>query len=534
MADKQNSDILKHAFISWIIFSSFFCIAAYNKPFHVDEFYSWVYAERCTFTEILLLKDFGIGHPPLYHLIQKTIQENLPSYHFTYVRVANYLIGSLFVIIFVNIFLRYRDIPIFCYAASISASILDVFIFSRMWGLLCLSSLLLLWAGEKYHKTRQQRYFVALCGISVLGFFSDYNFILLLPYILLVIFSHKTFFNKILFPLFLICLIITWATSTYLSIESKENNITWLFYSIFNDIIKINFELGKVFFNFWFVEFFLLSFLALSFFYYFVYKLNDYKIDRNLYGISIAIFIFLISLQVFIRNDFLRLRHAALIIIGLMIILSCKIKITDIFYVNHDKNRLFLSIFGGLAILLSISPFFWRDLVNSRFLQLFLPLLLLFVYLKSHRTILYLISIIFSISGVFYIFSTGVSEWYPPPSVSERNVIFQNVRSYSTQYLSSRKENVVRPYIIDTTGFKKSCRLCNIATKSFEVNRSDKISVIGYHDWDHKKYIPDGFEIIRKNVNLTWLDKLQFKYLTPIYPRRFATFEYQKVKTSLR
>jgi hypothetical protein len=403
-----------------------------------------------------------------------------------------------------------------------------------MWGLLCLSSLLLLWAGEKYHKKRQQRYIVALCGISVIGLLSDYNFILLFPYILVVIFSHKTFFNKILFPSFLICLIITWTTSTYLSIKTKENSITWFFYSIFNDILKINFELGHVFFNFWFVELFLLSFLALILVYYFVYKLNGYKIDHNLYSVSITTFIFLISSHYLIRNDFLRLRHAVLIIIGLMIILSCKIKITDIFYVNRDKNRLFLSIFGGLLILLSISPFFWRDLINSRFLQLLLPFLLLFVYLKSHRTVLYSISIIFVTSGVLYIFSEGVSDWYPPASVSERNVIFQNVPSYSTQFLRSKKENVARPYIIDTTEFKRSCRVCNIATKSLEVSGSDKILAIGYHDWDHKKYIPEGYEIIKKNDNLTWLDKLQFKYLTPIHSKRFAIFEYQKAITNLR
>ena len=48
----------KYFLISWIIFTAFYFTAAYNKPFHVDEFYSWVYAERCTFKEIILLTDF--------------------------------------------------------------------------------------------------------------------------------------------------------------------------------------------------------------------------------------------------------------------------------------------------------------------------------------------------------------------------------------------------------------------------------------------------------------------------------------------
>jgi hypothetical protein len=401
-----------------------------------------------------------------------------------------------------------------------------------MWGLLCLSSLLLLWSGEKYRKKTEPRHLAAFCGISVLGFFSDYSFILLIPYIMIIIFFRKLFFFRKVFPFFLISLVIAWLTSTYLSVESRENNIIWLSHSIFSDIPKIIFELGKVFFNFWFLELFLLSLLVLGLSYFFVYKLSNYKINGNFCGINIALFILLISLHVFIQNDLIRIRHVALIIVGLMIFLFCKIKVTDVFCVNLDKNRLSLSIFGGLLILLSVSPFFWRDLADSRFLQVFLPLLLLFVYLKTHRTILYLISVIFSISGLLYIFSTGVSEWYPPPSVSESNVIFQDVHSYSTQFLCSKKGNVISPYIIDATKFKKFCNVCSIATKKFQVNRCDKIWIIGHHDWYHKNFIPDGFKLLRKDVNLTWLDKLQFKYLTPLYPKRFAIFEYRRTKTN--
>ena len=62
----------------------------------MDEFYSWVYAQKCTYAEILTLKDTGIGHPPLYHLIQKFVSDLLPGYHFVHVRIANFIFGILF------------------------------------------------------------------------------------------------------------------------------------------------------------------------------------------------------------------------------------------------------------------------------------------------------------------------------------------------------------------------------------------------------------------------------------------------------
>jgi len=72
IASKQKPDKLKYIFILWVIFSSVYWIAAYNKPFYADEFYSWVYAERCTFKEIILLKErlFAIYE---YHKISQRL-----------------------------------------------------------------------------------------------------------------------------------------------------------------------------------------------------------------------------------------------------------------------------------------------------------------------------------------------------------------------------------------------------------------------------------------------------------------------------
>ena len=111
-ATTNTADRLKHILIAWILFSTVYWIAAYNKPYHVDEFYSWVYAERCTFKDIFLLKEFGIGHPPLFHLVQKSVQSLFPTYHPAQVRLANYLFGSVFVMLLVSMLSHYRNIPV--------------------------------------------------------------------------------------------------------------------------------------------------------------------------------------------------------------------------------------------------------------------------------------------------------------------------------------------------------------------------------------------------------------------------------------
>ena len=238
MVHKKSLYILKHALISWFIFSVLYGIAAYYKPFHVDEFFSWVYAERCTFSEIIQLKEFGIGHPPLYHLIQKIVQTFMPSYHFLYVRLANYLFGSLFIILFVKIFLRYKNIPLFCYGVAFSATTLDLFIFSRMWGLVCLFSLLLLWVGEIYYHKPNRKALIFLLTFAVFGFLSDYNFILLFSYVAIVLFSRKPYFKRLLI-FFLVFLVLSWLTSNCLSVISKGASFSQYFFQMFNDLKQL-------------------------------------------------------------------------------------------------------------------------------------------------------------------------------------------------------------------------------------------------------------------------------------------------------
>ena len=196
-AFRPNQNSLIYLILPWIVFSIFYWVAAYFKPFNVDEFFSWVYAERCSFWEIITLRDTGIGHPPLFHLLQKTVQVCFSVYHPLQVRLVNYVVGSVFIILLSRILKREQAVPGFFLAVASSACVLNVFVFSRMWGLVCLASLLLVWSGEKYVKARTRKNAIVFGIVAIFGFVSDYGFVLLIPYMIIVIFSNSQYLERI-------------------------------------------------------------------------------------------------------------------------------------------------------------------------------------------------------------------------------------------------------------------------------------------------------------------------------------------------
>jgi hypothetical protein len=537
LSTKGNPHKLKHILISWLIFSTFYWIAAYHKPFHVDEFYSWVYAERCTFEDIIRLKEFGIGHPPLYHFIQKMIQQTLPSYHYAYVRLANYIFGSIFIIIFVNLFLKYRDIPIFCYGVCSSATLLDTFVFSRMWGLVCLSSLLLLWSGENYLKNRSGANLSIFLTAYFLGFVSDYNFILLLPYVVIVLFLRKSY-STFLIKRFLIFILLVWLLTTSLHAALSEDAAKWFLYDIFHSITKISYEIGTVLFKYWFQEPFLLTLLVLCLSSMIAMRgtlkniQNDQSNPNSIY-LALLVFIGLILVEVFLQNDFIRVRYVAPIVFSLIMLILWKYKMKHIFNVSTVTMRLVTTMAAGVLILLAVSPIFWRDLKDQRFVLIFFPYLLLLAYGNLNKLLLYVISIALTISGVIYISSKGVAECYPPPSVEEISpVVFQDVHAYSSQYLCNIKHRFEKPIIVDQSKFVTSCRICRVNTRNVQLQNYDRIWLVGAYNFDTNDLIPADFILFKKEVNLSWLDRFQFKYFTPIYPLRYAIFEYHRTKSS--
>lgn len=499
------TDISKHIFISWLIFSILFFIAAYFKPFHVDEFYSWVYAERSSFKDILQLKkQFGIGHPPLYHLIQKVIQTIFQPYHHIHVRIANYLFGSLFVIIFTNIILKEKNIPFFCYGLSGSATLLEVYVFSRMWGLVCLFSLLLLWSGERYIKDQKGKYLLFFLGSCVLGFISDYSFIVLSPYIVIILFwrnpclKHFLYINSIL-------LVSTFILLMYRKMNINGTGITSFFYSLFYDSILIVLKTINTIFNFWFVEPLL---------------------------IALLIFVVLFSLEIMARNNLVKGKILVVPFVYLSAIISFfKEKLIRLFDVNRDFNRFLITIMGAWLIILLVNPIFWTGIIRKRVLTILCPFILYIIFRNFNKKALYVIASVLFCSGLIFVSSNRIAGIYPSGSFDEDiPIIYENEWAYATQYLRSHKKQIHGPFIIDYSSFKKRCWICRMGTENIPFHEFDIFWVVWQSRSDPRKFIPGDFILTNKiDANLTWLDQLQFKYLTPLPKTKFSIFEYKRI-----
>ena len=124
----DKKDVLKYILIPWFLFTILYWTASLYKGFHIDEFFSWVYTQRSSVTEIFQLKDFGIGHPPIYHFLQKIIQTIFTNYHPFQVRVINYLVGSFFIVLLIRLVSKHRENLLFLYSLCFYATILDIFL----------------------------------------------------------------------------------------------------------------------------------------------------------------------------------------------------------------------------------------------------------------------------------------------------------------------------------------------------------------------------------------------------------------------
>ena len=483
MASENN---IKVFIISLSLFSALYWITAFHKPFHVDEFYSWVYAERCTPVEIIKLKDFGIGHPPLYHVLQKLVQITVPGYHYLHVRLANYFIGLIFTFLFTNILLKYKCVPLYIFGVCISATVLEIFIFSRMWGLVCLAALLLFYTGEKYYNTSNKKYLLGFLGVIIFGFLSDYIFILLTPYIFIILFKNKPKIKRFLIFSFLFLL---WFLALYKSFFKSDNQtiITYL-NSLSINTAKLFIKLTNILFNFWFVELFSLSLLT-----------------------------FLLLLILKIRKDV----KAGNIKISLSSILR-------IFSTDNVKGRLIVTIICALLIILAANQIFWRPLINKKYLYIICPYMLLLLFFIFDRKSLQIISLFLIISGLIYTASNRIVEWYAPDAFeSEIPVIWENEFVYATQYLKIDRNKSASPLIKDFSNMDIYCKLCRMGTDEIPYENYSTFLYVA----EKKKNDPvfNGFALkYKKDIKYTWLDKLFFKYLTPIPKTTFRIFEYQR------
>ena len=85
--------------------------------------------------------------------------------------------------------------------------------------------------------------------------------------------------------------------------------------------------------------------------------------------------------------------------------------------------------------------------------------------------------------------------------------------------------------MIDLLHFQANCKVCKMGTDNIPYNTFHTFRIVGMRNFDPSKVVPKNFVLTdTKDANLTWSDKLQLKYFTPVYPlRRFRIFEYHRI-----
>jgi hypothetical protein len=534
MHETVKANVFAHIVLSWLIFSSMFWIAAYHKPFHVDEFYSWVYTERSSFQEILRLKEFGIGHPPLFHLVQKAVQSAAPEYHPLIVRLANYCIGSASLAALAAMLSRNGKMSIFYYGVCSSAAFLDTFVFSRMWGLVCFFSILLIWFGEKYIKEASPALFWTLLGVFIMGIFSDYSFILLSPYFVMVISSRTRYLRHVIYVM-LVALCALWVFSSYTAAHLRDYGNGSVLYSLLQDLLGIIYETAIMLLRFWFQEPLLTALAVIAISLWVSLKAGIISVGKNdrLPSLVMMEFIILVLLEIMIKNDMVRLRYAAALMVVTGVILFFHIRKNYVIEITSDNSRLVASAACALLIVLSVSPLFWKDLIHFLYVVPLLPVILLLVRRNYGYITLAAISFVFFISGLLYVSSNVIAGYYPPPSFEKLSpVIFKDEFAYSNHYLSAANRTSTKPFFIDSQ-FDKFCKTCRMGTNQIPFDEFAKLWVVDKVDSKSHTFIPSQFTLMENNeVGLTRSDKYQFEHFHPLATWRYAIFEYRRAGTT--
>lgn len=508
-------------FLSWLFFSLFYWYAAYAKPFSPTSFLSWVYADRCSYYELLTLRDTGIGHPPLFHILQKFVQDILPGYHFIYVRIINYILGSIFIVILTKYLTNFKKHIFFILSICISASVLNSFVYARMWGGVALFSIILIILGETYIKTKKKTYFLLIFVVILMGLFFDYNFILVFPYSFFVFIHYLENKKKLKIQVFSI-FILFWLTAFIVSVYKFGYSST--IYTNLNNIYKMGFILYNLIFYAWYIEIVGLIMFLLG-----ITLLIQYRKEKfNELHAFLGILLFLAIIFLFIENGYLRIRYGLLFLfVPFIFYFGMKNKLIFTSY----NSRFILSIIYGSIIILVVSPLFWRDLVINRFIIVFLPFIIVLIYKNFSNNLLNIFAVILFFSGINFSFSSYLNDSFFPGYIKDnKSVIFEHPGFYASQYLKSDiKSNRIGKFL-NLSIFDKSCRVCSMGTDNIDFSRIDSLYFVSYNQIPINLLLK-GYKINNSEIfGITEFDKIQLKYLSLLQSKYCMLFEMKKIK----
>lgn len=503
--------------LAWALFSVLFWVAAYCKPFHIDEYYSWVYAERSSWKEILFLKDGGIGHPPVFHLVQKSVQAVFPRYHPLQVRLGNYLLGSVFVLLLSSMLAREKRAPLLAWGAAASACVLDAFVFARMWGALLLVSLLVFRAGEKCSESPCGKNIASFLSLFALGLATDYGFVLLVPYAVLVLEPAGRLMGlarRAMFP----AMLLAWLAVEWHRASGAVNFV----YRCFTHIGNLAVKTGLMLLGFRFREPFLAAVLVLLLSLWL--SARDRKgPERSGSERTAAAFMacgaLLLLPALFQESEAVRVRYVVLAVLPLLALAAWGLWTARAGSGPGGSDRLILSAAGGSLILFILSPFFYRNLVDKRFLLVMAPFYLFLFVRHFRKVVLVPLCVLLFASGLLYVSSSVVDDMHPPPAFGDdAPLVFENEMAYSTRYLARDRIRGGTPYFLEPW-FDTFCRTCSMGTTDIPFGSlGEKVRVVQYTSpryFDPRTRVPEEFRLVgRREVGLFPADRFQFRHFT--------------------
>lgn len=512
------------------LFSVLFWVGAVLKPMHVDEFYSWLYTQRYGLSDILAMKEMGIGHPPLYHLVQKMSQWIFDIDNLYLVRLPNYLLGIVFITLFVKFMARINPVEKYQYfGVFISASILDTFILARMWGLLCLASLLLLMTYYSYRQAPVRENKLKFILAVIFGLMSDFNFLVFLPMFFYVIFDMKSFKKSIVISSAIILLLWVVKQRNY-TIDRLET--TYL--RLISNVQLFFTEFLQSVFNFWYWEIFALAiFSAILLTIKFMkkeaplalVKFLKWALFPGLAGMVLLEFLhvqnFLSSFPVFILASG---------VIGFNLYFFIKLRVFDL--LNNDQRVVLGVYFFTFILILFMTSVFWRNLVNVRFLVLLVPWTIFFLIRTLNVKQFNIVNIIMIISGLFYGVSSGIAQSYPANiDIEGKNIIHYNPNTISTYYFFYRENPQNIPYILNKTNYQKSCRICDFGDNRIPYDELNRLLILAKKSNDYSDQIPAEFTLEQvTEASYNYFDNRLGKIFTPVYKNKYFLYELNKAK----
>ncbi len=518
------------------------------------------------------MKEFGIGHPPPYHLLQKTIQQFGLENNVAALRLVNFGVGILFLLVLTKLLILPNTPPYLFLALSISGVMLNTFVLARMWGLVCLFSALLLQSGERYTVTGERKDFLTFMAIAAGGFLMDFNFILLLPYILMVTMTRTKYLKSTIAIMFSFLLLL-WLSTTVFVATSSGLGVFKIVMKVIHQSEEVLYRFAVMIFQFRFMEFLIvgLSVILLGallvrlinseklFSFPGIYKLTglvkrlrpafsppdvyvsaipgelsehiyDNRREHAVLMNDFILFLLIVTiLEVLLKLGWLQLIEVLPAALLGLTWFYLRLKTTIPLTISAPEIRLTLTFVGAFWLLLWAHQFFWRDLIIARFLVILLPFVLFLSYRYLSNLVQLLISLVMVMSGILFLLSASLEDNYPAPhTVGKQPIIYQNAFAYATDYFYATTKDS-EPYMIDFTPFDKFCRICRIGTADIPYEQMDSVWVVYRSRNTPVPEIPPSFSMVsREETNLTRLDRFGFKYLTPVYHRRYALYKFVK------